>query len=69
MDAASTAAGFDAAVAAADTLIQRGDAPEMAMLGMLARRLADGIEPSAANVDLSVYDTFTSLNTNTEEVA
>ena len=69
VDAASTAAGFDAAVAAADTLIQRGDAPEMAMLGMLARRLADGTEPSAANVDLSVYDTFTSLNTNTEEVA
>ncbi|WP_427016398.1 IS21 family transposase (plasmid) [Pseudarthrobacter sp. P1] len=69
VDAASSAAGFDAAVAAADTLIQRGDAPDMAMLGMLARRLADGTEPPAANVDLSVYDTFTTLNTTTGEVA
>ncbi|WP_026551150.1 hypothetical protein [Arthrobacter sp. H20] len=63
VDAASGAAGFDAAVAAADTLIRRGDAPDMAMIGMLARRLANGTEPPAANVDLSVYDTFTTLNT------
>ncbi|MGP9504393.1 IS21 family transposase, partial [Specibacter sp. AOP5-B1-6] len=69
VDAASSAAGFDAAVAAADTLIQRGDAPDMAMLGMLARRLANGTEPAAANVDLSIYDTFTTLNTSTGEVA
>jgi len=69
VDAASGAAGFDAAVAAADTLIQRGDEPDMAMLGMLARRLADGTEPPAANVDLSIYDTFTTLNTTTGEVA
>ncbi len=69
VNAASSAAGFDAAVAAADTLIQRGDEPDMAMLGMLARRLADGTEPVAANVDLSVYDTFTTLDTSTGEVA
>ena len=41
----------------------------MAMLGMLARRLADGTEPEATNVDLSVYDTFTTLNTGTGEIA
>lgn len=69
VDAASGAAGVEAAVAAADTLIQRGDEPDMAMLGTLARRLADGTEPPAANVDLSVYDTFTTLNTSTGEVA
>lgn len=69
VDAASSVAGFDAAVAAADTLIQRGDAPDMAMVGMLARRLADGTEPEATNVDLSVYDTFTTLNTTTGEIA
>ncbi len=62
-------AGFDAAMAAADTLIRRGDTPDMAALGMLARRLAHGTEPAAANVDLSVYDTFTTLNTSTGEVA
>ena len=69
VDAASGSAGFDAAVQAADTLIQRGDTPDMAALGMLARRLAHGTEPAAANVDLSVYDTFTTLNTSTGEVA
>ena len=69
VDAASGAAGFDAAIRAADTLIQRGDTPDMAALGMLARRLADGTEPAAANVDLSVYDTFTTVNTVTGEVA
>ena len=69
VDAASGSAGFDAAMAAADTLIRRGDQPDMAALGMLARRLAHGTEPAAANVDLSVYDTFTTLNTSTGEVA
>ena len=69
VDAASGSAGFEAAMAAADTLIVRGDHPDMAMLGMLARRLADGTEPAAANVDLSVYDTFTTVNTSTGEVA
>ncbi len=69
VDAASSAAGFDAAVTAADTLIRGGDHPDMAALGMLARRLADGTEPPAANVDLRIYDTFTTLNTTTGEVA
>ncbi|OIH82792.1 hypothetical protein BLJ79_17710 [Arthrobacter sp. UCD-GKA] len=69
VDAASGTTGFDAAMQAADSLIQRGDAPDMAMLGMLVRRLADGTEPPAANVDLSIYDTFTTLNMVTGEVA
>ncbi|MBG0741855.1 IS21 family transposase, partial [Paeniglutamicibacter antarcticus] len=69
VDAASESAGFDAAIQAAHTLIQRGDTPDMAMLGMLARRLANGTEPPATNVDLSVYDTFTTVNTVTGEVA
>lgn len=69
VDAASGTTGFHHAIHAADTLIQRGDGPDMAMLGMLARRLADGTEPPAANVDLSVYDTFTTLNITTGEVA
>jgi transposase len=58
VDAAARSTGFDAAVRAAEVLLGRGDAPEMAAVGMLARRLADGTEPAAANVDLSVYDTF-----------
>lgn len=69
VDAASGTTGFDVAIQAADTLIQRGDEPDMAMLGMLARRLADGTEPAAVNVDLSVYDTFTTVNTMTGEIA
>ncbi|NOJ61662.1 hypothetical protein [Arthrobacter sp. 260] len=40
VDAASGSAGFDAAIQAADTLIRRGDQPDMAALGMIARRLA-----------------------------
>lgn len=66
VDAAAGAAGFDAAIRAADTLIRRGDAPEISAVGMLARRLAQGGEPAAENVDLSVYDIFT---TATGEVA
>lgn len=59
LDAATRSVGFDVALSAADTLIQRGQHPDMAALGMLARRLAQGTEPAPANVDLSVYDTFT----------
>lgn len=69
VDAASGSAGFDAAIHAADTLIRRGDIPEIAAIGMLARRLADGSAPSVEDVDLSVYDIFTTLNTVTGEVA
>jgi len=46
VDAATGSAGFDAAMAAADTLIRRGDTPDTAALGMLARRLAHGTEPA-----------------------
>lgn len=59
LDAATRSVGFDVALSAADTLIQRGQHPDMAALGMLARRLAQGTEPAPANVDLSVYDTST----------
>lgn len=69
VDAAAGATGFTIAVQAADTLIQRGDTPDMAMLGMLARRLSDGTEPAAANVDLSVYDTFTTMAVTSGETA
>ncbi|MDH6237012.1 transposase [Cryobacterium sp. CG_9.6] len=74
VDAASGSAGFDAAITAADLLIQRGDTPEIAALGMLARRLADRTSPAVENVDLSVYDifttgSFTTLNTLTGEIA
>ena len=74
VDAASGSAGFDAAITAADLLIQRGDTPEIAALGMLARRLADGTAPAVENVDLSVYDIFTTdafstVNTLTGEIA
>ena len=67
--ASAGAAGLDPAVQAADTLSGRWDRPDMAAVGMLARRLAHGTEPVAANVDLSVYDTFTTVDFNTGEVA
>ena len=74
VDTASGSAGFDAAITAADLLIQRGDTPEIAALGMLARRLAGGTSPAVENVDLSVYDiftadAFTTVNTLTGEIA
>ena len=53
----------------AELLIQRGDAPDTAALGVLGRRLADGTTPAAENVDLSVYDIFTTVNTVTGEIA
>lgn len=56
VDAAAGSAGFDAAVQAAETLIRRGDAPDAAGLGMLARRIANGAEPDVSGVDLGVYD-------------
>ena len=66
VDAAAGTAGFENAVHAAQTIINRGDTPDMAALGMVARRLADGTEPVTENVDLSVYDT---LITSTGETA
>lgn len=58
VDAAAGTAGFENAVHAAHTIINRGDVPDMAALGMLARRLSDGTEPVTENVDLAVYDTL-----------
>jgi len=74
VDAASGSAGFDAAIRAADVLIGRGDTPDTAALGMLARRLADGTAPAVENVDLHVYDIFTTdpfttVNTVTGAIA
>lgn len=56
--ATSVSAGFEAAVAAADTLIRAGDDPAGAGLGMLARRIAQGEPAPVAGVDLGVYDTL-----------
>lgn len=69
LDAASGSAGFDAAITAADMLIQRGDVAEMAAVGTLARRLADGTPPPADNANLSVYDALTTVNAVTGEIA
>ncbi len=54
--AATGPAGFTNAIAAADTIIGRGDDPEPAAIGMLARRLAAGAEPATSTVNLAVYD-------------
>lgn len=56
LDAATSSAGFAHAVAAADALIRRGDHPGADAIGMLARRLAAGTEPSTGTVNLRVYD-------------
>lgn len=56
LDAATSSAGFDSAVQAADALIRRGDNPEIAAIGMLARRLSAGTEPATGTVNLTVYD-------------
>jgi hypothetical protein len=69
VDSALGPAGFAAAVQAANTLLLPGNTPDMPMLGVLARRLANGTEPAAANVDLRECHAFTTLNTSTGEVA
>ena len=56
LDQAAAVTGFDTAVAAAQKLIDLGNDPASAGLGMLARRMAQGAEPDPATVDLSVYD-------------
>jgi hypothetical protein len=56
INAATGPAGFGNAVAAADAIIRRGDQPEPAAVGMLARRLATGAEPAGSTVNLTVYD-------------
>lgn len=56
LNTASNTAGFGHAVMAADTLIRRGDHPDIAAIGMLARRLGAGTEPTTGTVNLQVYD-------------
>jgi len=56
---ATGSAGFEPAIAAADTLLRRGDIPAADAIGMLARRLAAGAEPSTGTVNLKVYDGLT----------
>ncbi len=53
---ASTATSFPNAIAACEQLIAVGQDPTGPGLGMLARRIAQGTEPSTPEVDLSVYD-------------
>lgn len=56
LQAATTSAGFDNAIAAAEALIRQGTQPQSDAIGMLARRLAAGTEPSSPAVNLRVYD-------------
>lgn len=53
---AAQATDFATATTAATRLITTGDDPSSAALGMLARRLAQGSEPTGTVVDLDVYD-------------
>lgn len=59
LDQAAAATGLLIAQDAAIQLIGAGTDPGGEGLGMLARRLAAGIEPAATDVDLHVYDRFT----------
>src|SRR5699024_4978321 len=56
---AADATDFDTATTAATRLITTGDDPSTAALGMLARRMAQGSEPTAQIVNLAVYDQLT----------
>ncbi|GAA2038344.1 IS21 family transposase [Yaniella flava] len=57
--AAAQATDFDTATTAATTLITTGDTPSSAALGMLARRMAQGSQPTTTVVNLDVYDQLT----------
>lgn len=59
LDQTAHATTFTIAVAAATQLITAGDDPAGDGLGMLARRLHQGVEPATTAVDLHVYDQFT----------
>lgn len=59
LDASVSVTSWHTAVEAADRLIRLGDDPTGPGLPMLARRLCQGSEPPASNVDLSLYDRFT----------
>lgn len=56
---ATQATDFVTATTAATRLITTGDDPGHGGLGMLARRMAQGSEPTASVVDLGVYDQLT----------
>src|SRR5699024_12676388 len=56
---AADATDFDTATKAATRLITIGDDPSTPALGMLARRMAQGSEPSLEVVNLGVYDQLT----------
>lgn len=59
LDHAAAATSFTTAVTAAMQLVNRGADPAGDGLGMLARRIHEGLEPAPAVVDLHVYDQFT----------
>jgi len=63
VDNATEPTNFTTAIQAADILISAGDDPDTGMLSMLARRLAQGSEPAAMDVDLTIYDTLTTRPT------
>lgn len=56
---AADATDFDTATKAATRLITIGDDPSTPALGMLARRMAQGSEPTGEVVNLGVYDQLT----------
>ena len=56
---AAQATDFATATSAATQIITTGDDPGHGALGMLARRMAQGSEPTASVIDLGVYDQLT----------
>ncbi|WP_344785392.1 IS21 family transposase [Microbacterium kribbense] len=56
LDLATRSAGFACAIQAADTILARGHTPHADTVGMLARRLAAGVEPDPGAADLTIYD-------------
>jgi hypothetical protein len=54
IDAASDAAGFDAACEAAERVFESGRVPDAASVDLLARRI--GSDERGGSADLSVYD-------------
>lgn len=56
---AADATDFDTAIDAASRVIAAGDDPAGGGVGMLARRIGQGIEPTTQVTDLSVYNRYT----------
>lgn len=63
LEGAMTATDYATAMSAATSLLADGTTPDAGGLGMLARRLYEGIEPVASVTDLSVYSQY---NTTTD---